>query len=74
MEQLALYKAVTVLSHYQTSPARATNVEEDRKGCATEAGRAVIESVKKERGIEGAFNFCDPMNARSRRAMEKAGL
>ena len=48
--------------------------EENGKGYATEAGRAVIDWVKRERGVEGVFGFCDPNNTRSRRAMEKVGL
>ncbi|KZW02844.1 putative GNAT family acetyltransferase [Exidia glandulosa HHB12029] len=48
--------------------------EETGKGYGPEAGRAVIEWVMRERGVEGVFGFCSPKNARSRRTMEKAGL
>lgn len=48
--------------------------EENGKGYGPEAGRAAIEWVKRERGVEGVFGFCNPKNTRSRRAMEKAGL
>lgn len=47
---------------------------ENGKGYATEAGKAVIEWVKRERRVEGVFGFCSPKNARSRRTMEKVGL
>lgn len=48
--------------------------EETKKGYATEAAKATIEWLKRERGVDGVFGFCDPGNTKSRRALERAGL
>ncbi|EJD47351.1 acyl-CoA N-acyltransferase [Auricularia subglabra TFB-10046 SS5] len=49
-------------------------IAENSKGYATEAARATIGWLKRERGVEGVLGFCSPTNARSRRVQEKIGL
>ncbi|KAF7126150.1 hypothetical protein CNMCM5793_002572 [Aspergillus hiratsukae] len=48
--------------------------EESGKGYATEAGKAIIEWVKRSQNLDGVFGFCNKDNVRSRRVLEKVGL
>jgi len=48
--------------------------EHSGKGYAAEAAKGVLEWAKGHLGIEAVFGFCDPLNQRSRRVLEKIGM
>ncbi|KAJ5599338.1 hypothetical protein N7450_000405 [Penicillium hetheringtonii] len=48
--------------------------EHSGKGYAAEAANGVLEWAKFHLGMEAVFGFCDPLNQRSRRVLDKIGM
>jgi RimJ/RimL family protein N-acetyltransferase len=48
--------------------------EMNGRGYATESAQHLLEHVKREKGLNEVFGFCDPESARSKRVMEKLGM